>query len=97
VAYLRLRRAAELLATTEHTVGAIAQQVGYQNAFVFSNAFTKWIGWRPSQFRRKQHGVGSDAFTRGCHSLVGFEQKPNKSKPESSCVHFESTKRRQSQ
>jgi AraC-like DNA-binding protein len=24
------------------------------NPFVFSNAFTKWIGWRPSEYRRKK-------------------------------------------
>lgn len=54
VIYLRMRRAAELLATTELTVEAIAHQVGYQNPFVFSNAFTRWIGWRPSEYRRNK-------------------------------------------
>jgi AraC-like DNA-binding protein len=54
VTYLRMRRAAELLATTEHTIEAIALEIGYHNPFVFSNAFTKWIGWRPSEYRRKK-------------------------------------------
>lgn len=54
VTYLRMRRAAELLATTEQTIESISQEVGYQNPFVFSNAFTKWIGWRPSEYRRKK-------------------------------------------
>lgn len=54
VTYLRMRRAAELLASTEHTVESVSQEVGYQNPFVFSNAFTKWIGWRPSEYRRKK-------------------------------------------
>ncbi|HKS37786.1 MAG TPA: AraC family transcriptional regulator [Verrucomicrobiae bacterium] len=54
VTYLRMRRAAELLAATEQTIEAIAEEVGYQNPFVFSNAFTKWIGWRPSEYRRKK-------------------------------------------
>ncbi len=54
VTYLRMRRAAELLNTTERTIEAIAHEVGYQNPFVFSNAFTKWIGWRPSEYRRKK-------------------------------------------
>jgi AraC-like DNA-binding protein len=22
--------------------------------FVFANAFTKWIGWRPSEYRKKK-------------------------------------------
>jgi AraC-like DNA-binding protein len=54
VTYLRMRRAAGLLATTPHTIEAIAQEVGYHNPFVFSNAFTKWIGWRPSEYRKKK-------------------------------------------
>lgn len=54
VTYLRMRRAAELLASTEMTIESIALEVGYQNPFVFSNAFTKWIGWRPSEYRRKK-------------------------------------------
>jgi AraC-like DNA-binding protein len=54
VTYWRMRRAAELLAATELTIEAIANQVGYHNPFVFSNAFTKWIGWRPSEYRRKR-------------------------------------------
>lgn len=54
VTYLRMRRAAELLATREQTIESISQEIGYQNPFVFSNAFTKWIGWRPSEYRRKK-------------------------------------------
>jgi AraC-like DNA-binding protein len=54
VIYMRMRRAAELLASTEQTIEAIAFEVGYHNPFVFSNAFTKWIGWRPSEYRRKK-------------------------------------------
>jgi len=54
VTYLRMRRASELLASTEQTIESISHEVGYQNPFVFSNAFTKWIGWRPSEYRRKK-------------------------------------------
>jgi AraC-like DNA-binding protein len=54
LSYLRLRRAADMLVATDHTIEAIAKDVGYQNPFVFSNAFTKWIGWRPSEYRRKR-------------------------------------------
>ena len=54
VTCMRMRRAAELLTTTDHTVEAIGENVGYHNPFVFSNAFTKWIGWRPSEYRRKK-------------------------------------------
>jgi AraC-like DNA-binding protein len=54
ITYLRMRRASELLATTDRTIEAIAEEVGYHNPFVFSNAFAKWIGWRPSEYRRKK-------------------------------------------
>ena len=54
VVYLRMRRAAELLATTGQTIESISHDVGYGNPFVFSNAFTRWIGWRPSEYRRKK-------------------------------------------
>ncbi|MCX8109479.1 MAG: tetratricopeptide repeat protein, partial [Verrucomicrobiae bacterium] len=51
VIYLRMRRAAELLTTTNEKIEAIAQAVGYQNQFTFSKAFHKWIGWQPSAYR----------------------------------------------
>ena len=53
VTYLRMRRAAELLATTNEKVESIATEVGYSNPFVFSTTFKKWIGWRPSEHRVK--------------------------------------------
>jgi AraC-like DNA-binding protein len=54
VTHLRLRRAAELLRKTDLTMDSIAGEVGYQNPFVFSNAFKKWIGWRPSEYRQRK-------------------------------------------
>jgi len=54
VTYLRMKRAAELLTRTAYKLETIASQVGYQNPFVFSNTFTKWVGWRPSEYRRKK-------------------------------------------
>jgi AraC-like DNA-binding protein len=66
VIYLRMRRAAELLATSTKTVEAIATEVGYTNPFVFSNTFTKWIGWRPSDYRRtRQISDRARTATRG--------------------------------
>jgi YesN/AraC family two-component response regulator len=53
VTYLRMRRAAELLSATGDKVETIAAKVGYQNPFVFSTTFKKWIGWRPSEQRTK--------------------------------------------
>ncbi len=50
VAFLRMRKAAELLASSDEKVEAIAGAVGYTNPFVFSNTFKKWTGWRPSEY-----------------------------------------------
>ena len=32
-------------------IESVAKAVGYQNPFVFSTTFKKWIGWSPSQHR----------------------------------------------
>ncbi len=51
VTYLRLQRAAELLASTSMKVEEVGQTVGYENAFAFSTAFKKGVGWPPSDYR----------------------------------------------
>lgn len=49
---LRVQAAAHLMVSTDHTIEAIANAVGYENSFVFSNVFTRVVGQRPSRFRR---------------------------------------------
>jgi transcriptional regulator GlxA family with amidase domain len=56
VTWLRMRKAAELLSTTNLKVETISNEVGYINPFVFSNTFKKWIGWRPSEHRSRMGG-----------------------------------------
>jgi AraC-like DNA-binding protein len=51
VTYLRMQRAAALLEATRDKIESIAAAVGYENPFVFSTTFKKWIGWRPSDYR----------------------------------------------
>jgi tetratricopeptide (TPR) repeat protein/AraC-like DNA-binding protein len=63
VIYLRMRRAAELLATTKEKVDTLARVVGYENPFVFSKAFHKWVGWRPSDYRGNRR-VGTGLASR---------------------------------
>lgn len=48
--WLRMRRAAELLAEGGKKINTIASSVGYQNAFVFSTTFKRIMGWTPSEF-----------------------------------------------
>lgn len=48
--WLRMRRAAELLATGSGKITTIASQVGYQNPFVFSTTFKRCLGWPPSEY-----------------------------------------------
>lgn len=58
VSYLRMRHAADLLTSTDYSIESIAREVGYRNQFAFSNAFSRWIGWRPSDYRmKKMNGV----------------------------------------
>jgi AraC-like DNA-binding protein len=56
VTWLRMRKACELLSTTNLKIETVANAVGYQNPFVFSNTFKKWIGWRPSEHRSRAGG-----------------------------------------
>jgi len=51
--YLRMQFAAHRLAMTSEKIEAIAQQVGYQNPFAFSNTFKRMTGFRPSQFQTR--------------------------------------------
>ena len=60
VTWLRMRKAAELLSTTQLKVESVANAVGYQNPFVFSNTFKEWVGWRPSEHRSRGVGGGSN-------------------------------------
>ncbi|MGE9269330.1 MAG: AraC family transcriptional regulator, partial [Verrucomicrobiales bacterium] len=52
VTFLRMKRAAHLLATTDEKVETVCREVGYENPFTFSNTFKKWAGRRPSEHRR---------------------------------------------
>jgi AraC-like DNA-binding protein len=54
VIYLRMQRAARLLATTDDKIESIATEIGYENPFVFSTTFKKWVGWRPSEYRARR-------------------------------------------
>ncbi|HRH98532.1 MAG TPA: helix-turn-helix transcriptional regulator, partial [Prosthecobacter sp.] len=56
VTWLRMRKAAELLSTTNLKIETISHEVGYMNPFVFSNTFKQWIGWRPSEHRSRMGG-----------------------------------------
>ena len=50
----RLRRARELLATTNLTLKEIAEELGYYSAFHFSSDFKARMGLSPSIWRRRQ-------------------------------------------
>lgn len=48
----RMQRAREMLSFTDHTLEAIAANVGYETAFAFSRAFKRHVGKSPSDFRK---------------------------------------------
>lgn len=47
----RLGRAAELLRASHWSIGEIAEEVGYLNAFYFSTRFRRYFGTSPSRYR----------------------------------------------
>ena len=47
--WLRVRRAAELLAGDARKIASVAAEVGYENPFVFSTVFKRCMGWPPSE------------------------------------------------
>jgi AraC-like DNA-binding protein len=61
LAFLRQRRAAELLLGTDAKLEVIAEAVGYGDAFAFSAAFKKWCGLPPREFRERRGVAGPSA------------------------------------
>lgn len=53
VTYMRVQRAQELLVTTDAKLEAIAPEVGYHSAIVFSRAFVRCTGLTPTEYRRR--------------------------------------------
>ncbi len=51
---LRIRRATELLVTTDDTIGNIARAIGYKNEYHFSRKFKEITGDSPSQYRKSR-------------------------------------------
>ena len=51
---LRIRRATELLVTTDDTIGNIARAIGYKNEYHFSRKFKEITGNSPSQYRKSR-------------------------------------------
>ena len=47
----RMERARQLLRFTSRTVTAIAEEVGYESAFYFTNRFRKLVGMSPRDYR----------------------------------------------
>ena len=58
---LRLQKAAMMLRSTELCVKQISEQVGYENAFYFTNRFRKAYGRSPTAFR---HGVADNLIVK---------------------------------
>lgn len=54
VTYMRIQRAQELLDESDVKLDAIAPQVGYRSAIVFSRAFVRCVGLTPSQYRERR-------------------------------------------
>ncbi|MGO4859986.1 helix-turn-helix domain-containing protein [Arthrobacter sp. 2MCAF14] len=57
---VRIRKACELLSSTDLTISEIARQMGYCEVASFSNAFRRWTGHSPSEFRSGAAGSETD-------------------------------------
>ncbi|ASO20422.1 AraC-like DNA-binding protein [Actinoalloteichus hoggarensis] len=77
----RMALAAELLATPELTIAAVARRVGYTDPFAFSTAFTRVRGITPSAYRAghrdsapeprcQEAATGEQACDRTCPATV---------------------------
>ena len=53
VTHLRLRRATELLVTTDLKIESVATEIGYRDPFAFSAMFKKWVGCPPTEYRHR--------------------------------------------
>ena len=66
---VRMRKAAELLATRTLTVREVAHRVGYRQPAQFAKAFRRYQGVAPSDYRAAGHGFGrgygDGRFSRG--------------------------------
>lgn len=60
VLLVRMRVAAQLLASPENTVDLVSQRVGYSSAFAFSQAFKRVMGKPPSEYRKLYRLRSSD-------------------------------------
>ncbi len=54
---LRLRRASDLLRSTQRPLADIADEVGFASAFAFSRAFKRTLGVSPSHYRAEHHSA----------------------------------------
>lgn len=54
LAAIRIQRAQELLEKTTDKLEAIAPEVGYDSALVFSRAFKRWVGLSPTEYRQRR-------------------------------------------
>ena len=52
---VRMKKAAELLATTKLSVAEVAEQVGYMNQSKFASVFKKQFGLSPLEYRRSKN------------------------------------------
>ena len=52
---VRMKKAAELLATTRLSVAEVAEQVGYMNQSKFASVFKKQFGLSPLEYRRSKN------------------------------------------
>ena len=62
--HLREEKAYDYLRQPDMTIDAIAAELGFSTSSTFSQAFTRWTGQRPSEWRESQRKLGEDHADR---------------------------------
>jgi AraC-like DNA-binding protein len=82
----RIDRAQQLLASSETSVTCVCMEVGFSSLGSFSSSFSRRVGRSPSAYRRHARGLGPEALTPGCITLLtqlpagtlrNFEEAPD--------------------
>lgn len=88
VTSIRMQRAANLLQYSNQTIEAIANAMGYENPFTFSNTFQRWMGTRPSAHRKAQKKEGENSLMRPSSVLGKFSLAQRLPKSRWHCVNL---------
>ena len=81
VQVVRLEQAKQLLETTDQSIDAIAEQVGYEDASFFGRLFHRRVGLTPAEYRRRFRGMRRELLDPAIGGLAGTDELPAQNWP----------------